>query len=344
VLVVASDVRLGEQESFQEMMLGDAAAALLISKENVVAELRGHHSVSDDFVGPWRKDNDAFVQFFEAKVESQWGHAANIAEALTGLVAKLNVQPKDIQKLAASYTEPQALMGLAKRLGMDAFKQLVDPLFFTVGNTGTSMPLLLLVSALEGAGAGDNLVVAAHGDGADALLFKVTEALGGLPPRRAVKGYLSRKMELPSYDLYTSFRKITQKTREAGKASTVIGVRDRKAVIGFYGHKCNQCGTVQYPLVRVCCRCHSKDDFQEIRLSRRGKVFTYTNDYLKAVGSEPTPYCVVETEEGARVFLTMTDCPSEKVAMEMPVELTFRLMHQGGGFNNYGWKCRPVEL
>jgi 3-hydroxy-3-methylglutaryl CoA synthase len=344
VLVAASDVRMGEQESFQEMMFGDAAAALLMSKENLVAELKGYHSVSDDFVGPWRKESDPFVQFFEAKVENQWGHAANIVEALTGLVTKLGLKPQEIQKLAASYMEPQGLMGLAKRLGLDAFKQMVDPLFFTVGNTGTSMPLLLLVSALEGAKEGDNLVVAAHGDGADALLFNVTETRGALPSRRGVKGFLSRKMELPSYELYASFRRMTQKAREVGKASTVINLRDRKAVIGFYGHKCNKCGTVQYPLVRVCYKCHTKDDFQEIRLSRTGKVFTYTNDYLKAVGSEPTPYCVVEMDDGARVFLTMTDCPSEKVAMEMPVELTFRLMHQGSGFNNYGWKCRPVEM
>jgi uncharacterized OB-fold protein len=206
------------------------------------------------------------------------------------------------------------------------------------------MPLLLLASALDGAKEGDRIAVAAHGDGADALLFAVTEANAGLVPRRGVKGFLARKTELPSYELYAGFRRLTQKSRDAGKASTVISLRDRKAVTGFFGHRCNRCGTVQYPLVRVCYRCRTKDDFQEVRLARTGKVFTYTNDYLKAVGSEPTPFCVVELDDGARVFMTMTDCPSDKVAMEMPVELTFRLMHQGSGFNNYGWKCRPVAL
>jgi 3-hydroxy-3-methylglutaryl CoA synthase len=344
ILVVASDVRLGEQESFNEMMFGDGAAAFLISGEKSVADLKGYHSVSDDFVGSWRKDTDPFVQFFEAKVESQWGHAANILDALAGLAKKLDLKLDTIQKLAASYVEPQGLMGLAKRLGLDAFNQMVDPLFFTVGNAGTSMPLLLLISALEGAKEGDNVVVAAHGDGADAMLFTVTEANGALPPRRGVKGSVARKMMLPSYGLYASFRKITHKGREVPKASTVINLRDRKAVMGFYGHRCNRCGTVQYPLVRVCYKCRTKDDMQEVRLARKGKIFTFTNEYLRPSGAEPTPYCVVELNDGARVFLPLTDCPTEKVAIDMEVDLAFRLIHQGGGFNNYGWKCRPVEM
>lgn len=344
ILVVASEVRLGEQESFNEMMFGDGAAALLMSKDDLIAELKSWFSVSDDFVGPWRKDTDQFVQFFEAKMESQWAHAGNTLEALKGLTAKAKLAPTEIHKLAASYLEPRGLMDLAKSLGLDPFKQMADPLFLTVGNTGCSMSLLIFVNALDGAEGGQNLVLAAHGDGADALLFVTTESISYLPRRRGVKGYLARRMELPSYGLYSSFRKLSQKMRVAPQASTVISWRDRKAVVGFYGHKCRSCGMVQYPLVRVCYGCRKKDDFEEVRLARTGKVFTYTNDYLRPVGSEPTPTCVVELDDGARVFLFMTDCPSEKVAVDMPVELTFRLIHQGGGFNNYGWKCRPVEL
>ena len=31
------------------------------------------------------------------------------------------------------------------------------------------------------------------------------------------------------------------------------------------------------------------------------------------------------------------------VAIDMPVELTLRRLHEGGGFHNYFWKARPIR-
>jgi len=54
---------------------------------------------------------------------------------------------------------------------------------------------------------------------------------------------------------------------------------------------------------------------------------------------------VYKRQGGGRVMLDMTEIekPEENVKIDMPVELTFRLMHEGGGFRNYYWKCRPVR-
>jgi len=42
------------------------------------------------------------------------------------------------------------------------------------------------------------------------------------------------------------------------------------------------------------------------------------------------------------VYVQMTDCPSEQVEIDMPLELTFRKYHEGFGMNNYFWKARPA--
>ena len=41
--------------------------------------------------------------------------------------------------------------------------------------------------------------------------------------------------------------------------------------------------------------------------------------------------------------IQMTDTEADRVAIDMPVELTFRRLHQGAEFFNYCWKCRPIE-
>lgn len=47
-----------------------------------------------------------------------------------------------------------------------------DGLFGTVGYTGSAHAPLLLAAALDRAASGDQIAMIAHGDGADALLFR----------------------------------------------------------------------------------------------------------------------------------------------------------------------------
>ena len=47
--------------------------------------------------------------------------------------------------------------------------------------------------------------------------------------------------------------------------------------------------------------------------------------------------------EGARLYLQMTDVNPKEVKLDLPVEFTFRKMHEAGGTPNYYWKCTPVR-
>jgi len=340
VLVVASDCRLGEPQTAMEQLFGDGAVALLVSDEDVAAGIDAVHSITDEFTGPWRKQDDTYVRQFEAKLDATYGYARNVAESASGLLKRERVEPKSVTKLILYAPDPKSFMGVAKRLGFE-MNQLQDPLLLMVGNTGTPQCLMILVAALEQAKPGDRLLVVSYGDGSDALLMTVTDRVDALRDGKGVTPYIESKAMLPSYAQYTKFRNIVSGERAPIRSSTVTYWRDRKQELNLYGARCKQCGVLQYPIGRVCFECGAKDEMEEVKLAKSGKVFTFTLDNLAIGMPLPVPRLVVDLNGGGRIFLEMTDCEPEKIEVGMPVELTFRRMHEGAGFYNYYWKARP---
>jgi uncharacterized OB-fold protein len=113
--------------------------------------------------------------------------------------------------------------------------------------------------------------------------------------------------------------------------------------------KCNNCGTTQYPQGRACINCRATENFEEVRIAPRGKVFTFAHDYIyyhgliPGDGKNPGTRVVSDMEDGCRILLDMVDCEKEEVEIDMPIELTFRLLHDKGGYRFYGWRARPVR-
>src|SRR5438094_745860 len=170
------------------------------------------------------------------------------------------------------------------------------------------------------------------------------EVIGG--GRRAVGWHLARRAELAGYDKYLRFRQLlaTEHDRRAGAGiSATIHFRDRDQDVSLLAHRCRRCGTMQYPFQRVCYRCYTKDDFDKVRLSdRRGTLKSFTFDYF--AGSPDPPLIATVTDvEGARLYLQMTDAGPKEAKLDLPVELTFRRIHEAGGTPNYYWKCTPVR-
>jgi uncharacterized OB-fold protein len=95
--------------------------------------------------------------------------------------------------------------------------------------------------------------------------------------------------------------------------------------------------------------CGEKDNHEEIKISKKGKVYTYTFDYLMGPGIipgdgiNPTTRAVADMEDGCRLWMEMSDHELGEVNIGMPIEATFRLIHQKGDFRYYGWRVRPVR-
>jgi hydroxymethylglutaryl-CoA synthase len=345
VLVVASDCRLGAPGSGIERNGGDGAAAFLVGDGDVIAQLDSAHSVADEIVDVWRNEGDDFVHSWEDRFVVQEGYTPRMLEAVEGLLRESGANIADFDSVMLSGPDARSHGGVARALGAAA-GQLREPYFGRLGNAGVAFAPLQLAAVLEEASAGDRLLVANYGDGADALALRVNEHIEKLGERRGVSWHLARRRGVRSYDQYLKARGLNQSEWEAPPGpglSATIHHRERDADVSFSGQKCNACGAVQFPVQRVCESCFAKDDFEKYRLSdRTGKIVTYTFDYFFPTPEPPTVVGIVDID-GARVHMQVVGQPPMEVKLGQPVEFEFRRIHQAGGRPNYYWKARPAS-
>jgi len=344
VLVVASDCRMGAPGSGLEMNFGDGAVAFLVANDDAIANLDSSFAVSNEIVDVWRRKGDTFTHTWEDRFVVQEGYAPGIVEGVRGLLERTASEIGAFDRVALYAPEPRSHAGAVRALRVEA-DRVQDPLFGRMGNTGCSFALLQLAHALETAKAGDRMLVASYGDGAEALALSTTERIDKLEARRGVSWHLGRRRGVRSYDAYLNARNL-QTTEYAPPSdqglSATIHFRERDEDLSLVGHKCNACGAVQFPKQRVCETCFSKDDFTRHRLSDKvGRVLTYTFDYFFPTPDPPVVVTICEID-GARVHLQCVDVVPEDVKLDMPVEFQLRRIHLSGGRPNYYWKATPV--
>jgi len=343
ILVAAADARLAAPESEMEGSLGDAAAAVTIGSEQVLAEIVQTASVSEEFTHFWRTDGERFLQAFPGRFSNTYGYANDIGEAVSILLEAAGLQAKAVAKFALSSPDIRAAADLAKKIGFDAKTQLVPPAIGSIGSAGTADPLLALGAALDTVSAGDWIVVAGYGEGADAVLLRATADLPKSRPARSWKQTLDAKLSLPSYAKYLKLRRIVDVDATGEAINNVLEYKELKQDVRFYGSRCESCGMVQYPIARVCIQCKGRDCLTDHKLQKTGKIFTFTVDHLIANVEHPLPMAVVDLDGGGRVYLQVTDFEEEEVEIGKPVQLTFRRLHEGGDNHNYFWKARPLR-
>ncbi len=91
------------------------------------------------------------------------------------------------------------------------------------------------------------------------------------------------------------------------------------------GSKCRSCGEYFHPRRVVCANCYS-EDMQEVALSRRGRIYTYTiarTGYPGAMVTPPFITAEVELPEKLHVVSLITGIDFDRVEIGREVELYF---------------------
>ncbi len=355
VMVAAAERRIPAPNSEFELQLGDGAAAFLVGDTDVAAVLEGSYHLTSEFIDIWRKPQDKYVQVWEDRFVRDEAYMKMIPQAVDGLLKKLGLSPKDVTKAAFYGPDARTHASIASAMKLDPKTQVQSPMLDNVGNTGTALAPMILVSALEEAKPGDRVLFATYGDGADAFLFKVTEQIEKIRDRRGIKRHVASKIMLPNYGKYVEIRELMEwepARRGARRSSLPVIWRERKMLFALYGQKCRSCGNIQYPRQRICIYCQAKDNFDPIRLSdKTGKVFTFSMDQRAMEVVLPKVFTVVDLDGGGRFYSVMTDRDTSKITVGMPVEMTFRIQmgpseslpKEGSGLYNYFWRVRPIR-
>ena len=350
VLYVASEKRRAKSAGAQELQIGDGAAALLLGKQNVIAEFLGAYQLAVDFVDHYRGQNEEFDYAWEERWIRDEGYLKIVPRALEGLFAKTKLKPGDVDHFAMPSVVRPVPGRVAKAAGI-ADGAVRDTLHGVMGEAGTAHALVMLVDALQDAKPGDTIVVLGWGQGCDALAFRATDALKKLAPRQGIKGYLKRRRAETNYNRYLAFNNLV--VQEKGiRAEADISTppsalyRKRDMITGFIGGRCRTCGTAQFPKTNVCVNpnCgefHSQDPMPFADIP--AKILSWTADNLTYSPDPPAHFGMVVFEEGGRLMADLTDVDVGGVSVGMPMRMVFRVKgrDQRRGFTKYFWKAAP---
>jgi Predicted nucleic-acid-binding protein containing a Zn-ribbon len=127
--------------------------------------------------------------------------------------------------------------------------------------------------------------------------------------------------------------------------------REWREIPGRYnlkGSKCGCCGKIFFPKRSICpkCRRASMGKMEEYKLSKEGKIFSYSVIHeAPAENSTLKPYAVaiVETKDGVKVTSQLVDVDLNNIEIGMEVRAVFRKISEdsAAGIIHYGFKFAP---
>lgn len=106
--------------------------------------------------------------------------------------------------------------------------------------------------------------------------------------------------------------------------------------------KCKVCGQVFFPKTKLCMGC-LHEEMDEIALSRRGKLFTFTVVHMPAANFQP-PYAVgfVDLPEGVRIFSQLDLLQNKSFRVDMEMELKVDTLWQEEDKKILGYRFSAV--
>jgi len=350
-LIASGDHRKTRAGAVQEFQYGDGAAAFVIGGENIAAKFLGSHSLSIDFVDHFRGESEEFDYGWEERWIRDEGFSKIVPRAVKALLAKIGVSPGSIDHFILPCLFPKLDQQVAKMCDIDPAK-VRDNLSATVGECGTSHALVMLAQALEEAKPGQKILVAAFGQGCDTALFEVTDAIAKARPKHGVKGWLAKRKEETNYMKWLAFNGLVEmekgmRAEKDNKTALSVTYRKRDMLFGLVGGKCKKCGTAQFPRTRICVNpnCHevdSQDPFSFAEL--KGKILSWSADYLTYSQDPPSHYGMVTFEEGGRFIADITDVDIGTIDTGTEVRMSLRIkdFDERRGFRRYFWKAVPI--
>jgi len=342
-VVVASESRPSYPGSPDELSLCDCSAALFVGDgEKVIAEIEDFYSWSEDFIDRWRLPGGKSISSGDAKFIKDYGYIRQTVATVEGLLKKTGATPEDIAHVVFYSPDVRTSRTINKKLGFPESSFPKSPVVEKIGDAGTVMPFISLIETLKKARPGEYIIITGHGSGGDAILLRATEHIANFDSSNGLEKALEKQIPLENYGKILLSYGITSEDEIIPFTSPSILWKENRANMRLFAGKCKICSEIQYPRQQVCNGCGTRDKWDEIKLPRRGKIFTFVHDHLPPSPNGYITMVTADMEGGGRFYAQLTESNKEDVKIGMEVELTFRMLHKGDGFYNYFWKFRPV--
>ncbi|QUD89124.1 hydroxymethylglutaryl-CoA synthase family protein [Phenylobacterium montanum] len=349
-LVAAGEHRRARAASTQELDFGDGAAAFVVSGDDLAAEFLGHGAVTADFIDHFRGADAEFDYYWEERWIRDEGIIKLVPPAIKAALQAAGITGDQVTHFCFPCTFAGLAGNVAKACGI-APEVVRDNLAAQMGEAGSAHGLVLLAHALEQAKAGDVIVAAQFGQGAEALVFRVTDKASSRRPARGVTGSLADRKEETNYLKFLFFNGLVDwdkgmRAEKDNKTALTTLYRNSDMILGLVGGRCTETGVVQFPRTRISVAPNKPTvDTQEPYkfAERKAEVLTWSADYLTFAMAPPNHYGTIVFEGGGRIFMDITDVEPGDVDAGLPVKMVFRVkeLDERRGFKRYFWKATP---
>jgi hydroxymethylglutaryl-CoA synthase len=344
-LLLASEQRVARPASTQEMILGHGAASALVGQGQPIATMVSSCSVQADFVDHFRETGQDHDYAWEERWVRDEGYLKIAVGAIRECLARAGVAAADIARFAMPAPLSKVNEAVAKKLGIVP-TALVSTEAESVGDLGCAQPLAMLDIALRAAQPGELILLAAFGNGCDALLLRRTAqpCPGGVPDEGVAES---------NYLKYLAFNGLLSpewgmRAEMDNKTALTAAWRDHARVAHFEGGRCKHCGTVQFPAGRLCVNpdCRQQDCMEPVSLADvPARVMSHTSDFLAYTPHPPFQFGHIDFEGGGRVLMEFADTVDGELKVGLPLRMVYRIKEYDPkrGFRRYFWKATPVR-
>ena len=351
-LVAASDKPNGKPGSNLEMSYGAAAAAFVLSSSDILARCLAHACLTEPFVDHFRASGEAYDYYWEERWIRDEGYLRIVPAVVGDVLARAQLAIEEVQHLIVASPFRGIAQGVAKQLRFPG--KVAQALDQDVGYAGAAHPLLMLCDTLEQAEPGQRILVVGFGQGADAILFEVTDLIRSHRPQRRVSEEIAAGIECDSYERMLAFQKGIEldwgmRSEKSGKTALTEQSRSSAQIASFSAARCPTCGTVQFPALEYCVNpaCHAPGaHFVAAPMaSERGQVVTYTADWLSYHPSPPNNVGFVQFANGVRLQMEFVDVGPAGLEVGQWVRPVMRIKERdpARAYSRYFWKAAPCE-
>jgi hydroxymethylglutaryl-CoA synthase len=206
-LTIGADTAQGQPADALEYTAAAGAAAYIVGSEDIVAEIEGTHSITQDVPDFWRREGSRYPQH-AGRFSGAPGYFAHVLKCARGMMEQLGTTPNDYNYAVFHQPNGKFPLRAASVLGFTSDQILPGLLVSKIGNTYSASSLLGLAAVLDKAKTDDRILLTSYGSGAgsDAFSIRVTDRLEAARDQAHSVDYYTTRKRYIDYALYTKFR------------------------------------------------------------------------------------------------------------------------------------------
>lgn len=314
---------------------GHGACAILLGTDKGFATINFSKSISSGFADTFQYKG--YPVSYDSRFGKDAGLKKDFALALKLWSEQLNEDATESFRILINASGAKVLKGQLKKAGVsDQLEN--DWLIAESGHLGGAHALFRLIDSLKNPNTKYALFDACNGMNILQYIVHEGKAFDW-------ENYFSNSIDIRSYQDYLKLRKAAATGKNVAVkdmfSSEMISEREKESLIYLEALRCNHCHSVYYLKTMRCKKCHG-EDFEKVKLSREGEVYTYTSEHYFPVSFPPVLMLVLNLDSGGRMTVQQTD---DMYAVNQNIiakrgKLVLRKMNEHDNKPNYFWKCK----